>query len=407
MERLSADEARRAAVAAQGFGHPRPRAPVAADLERVIQRIGLVQIDSVNVLERSHYLPLFSRLGPYRRTDLDSLAYRGRRIFEQWGHMASFVQAAHYGLMRHRMEARKPSQEVLRIEKERPGYIAAVLDEVRQRGPLTVSDLEDGGERTGPWWGYSAGKVALEWHFLKGNLAVAERRNFARVYDLPERVFPHEVLQQPPLEEAEAHREMLRIAAQAHGVGTARDLADYFRINVLKARPRLEELADTGEIQRVEVEGWREPGYAARQVEIPHRIEARALLSPFDSVVWERDRIERIFGFRYRIEIYTPEPQRRYGYYVLPFLLGDRLAGRVDLKADRQRSVLMVRGSYAEPGERKSEVASAMSEEFDSMAAWLELERVSVGARGNLARDLRAVRRGRTRPYSRDVTNEA
>lgn len=382
MEAVSREEARRMALAAQGFG-TRPEGPVGVEgIQRVFEHVNLVQIDSVNVLERSHYLPFFSRLGPYDKRLLDRYCYEERHVFEQWGHMASFIPIGQYGLMRHRMERTRPWTG-------RKEYLHAILEEVRERGPLTVGQLEDSGKSRGNWWGWSDGKRALEWHFWHGNVAAAGRKNFARLYDLAERVFPPEVLGAPPIPKEEAQRQMLLVGARAHGIGTARDLADYFRLKMPEARPRLRELVDSGELEAVEVEGSDEVAYVLRGARLPAEVDARALLSPFDSLVWERDRTERLFDFRYRIEIYTPEPKRVYGYYVLPFLLGDQLVGRVDLKANRQSGALEARAAYLEPGVERKEAAAALAAELKLMAEWLGLERVEVGERGDLARDLK------------------
>jgi uncharacterized protein YcaQ len=352
--------------------------------------MGLIQIDSVNVAVRSHYMPLFSRIGPYAREKLDELAYRHRELFEYWGHVASFLPVRDYPLFRHRMESAHQWRHVERLRKKDPAYIEGVLDEVRERGPLTAGELEDPGTRTGPWWGRGKGKIALEALFGTGELTVRERRNFARVYDLTERVIPREVLSRPAPSREEAHRELLRLAARAHGVGTAKDLADYYRIPILEARARLGELAESGDVQRVRVEGWRDPAFVRPETRIPRAIEARALLTPFDPIVWERERTERLFGFRYRIEIYVPEPQREYGYYVMPFLLGDRLVARVDLKSDRKTETLVVQSAYVEDGSGRRKIAGELAEELDIMAGWLGLARVRVGRKGNLSRDLRA-----------------
>ncbi len=390
-ESLSLAQARRIALAAQGFSDPRPRArPDIRHLRRVMDRVGMVQLDSVNVLVRSHYMTIFSRLGPYPMPALDRFTNGCREVFEYWGHAASLIPVARYPLFRHRMAGYRGWQRVQRMMEEHPGYLEDVLDEVRRRGPLIVSDLEDPGGRTGPWWGYSRGKVALEAHFGRGAVTVSARRNFARVYDLAERVLPGAVLSAPALPTEEAHRQMLLLAAQSLGVGTAADLADYYRIRVPLARPRLAELVEAGELQEVAVEGWTQPAYLYPDTRLPRRVRARALLSPFDSLIWERDRTERLFGFRYRIEIYVPGPDREYGYYVLPFLLGQDLVGRVDLKADRAAGVLLVQAAYAEDGHDRDRVAGELAEALLEMAGWLGLGGVIVRPRGNLVSELSA-----------------
>ncbi len=387
---LSAYEARRIALAAQGFGRARPRVRVSLrHLRAVLEQIKLVQLDSVNVLVRSHYLPFFSRLGPYRPELLAQLAYRRRELFEYWGHVASLLPVDHYPLLRHRMDAAEPGRHRAGpLMEERPGYVEAILDEVRQRGPLGVDDLEDPGGRTGPWWGHGPGKVALEWHFRAGRLTTSDRRGFTRVYDLTERVLPREWLDAPVPGPDEARRQLLLRAAGAHGVGTARDLADYYRLTVPIARPLLAELVSSGRLQEVTVAGWSQPAYLHPEARLPRTVRGQALLSPFDSLVWERDRTLRLFGFDYRLEIYVPEPRRQYGYYVLPFLLDGQLVGRVDLKADRQRGTLAVRAAHVERDANPPQVASALATELALMSGWLGLERVEVSPQGNLAREL-------------------
>ena len=385
---LSLAQARRIALAAQGFADARPSGRVdVRHLRRVIDRIGMLQIDSVNVVVRAHYMPLFSRLGPYRMTLLDELAYKRRELFEYWGHAASFIPTARYSLFRHRMEERGRRTRVSDLEGREPGYIAAVLDEVRANGPLNVATLDDPGERTGPWWGYGKGKTALEWHFSRGNVAVCDRKNFARLYDLPERVFDAEVLDAPVPAPADAQRELLLLAARHHGIGTQQDLSHYYMVK--RAGPLLRDLVDAGELREVSVEGWRQPAFLHPQAKLPRRVDARALLTPFDPLIWTRERVQRLFGFHYRIEIYVPEPQRQFGYYVMPFLLGDELVGRVDLKADRQNGVLLVQSAHIEDGREPGRVAAELASELSTMASWLGLGGVRVRRRGNLASELR------------------
>jgi hypothetical protein len=382
---LSIPQARRIALAAQGFADRPPNGRVTAShLRRVLRRVGLIQIDSVNVLVRSHYLPVFSRLGPYQRSLLDDYAYGRRQLFEYWGHEASFIPIEHYPLFRHRMKDGGPRWRLVEKMRDEPEYMQSLLEEVRQKGPLAVSDLEDPQRRPGTWWSWGLGKAALEAHFADGTVTAAERRGFIRAYDISERVIPSEILDAEPPSEDDAQRELLLLSARAHGVGTARDLADYYRLPILKSRELLKELAETGPLQEVEVAGWKDTAYLHPEAKLPRRIEARALLSPFDSLIWERDRTERLFGFRYRLEIYVPQPKRVYGYYVLPFLLGSDLVGRVDLKADRKAKRLLVRGVYCEPDHDKDRVASELAPELRSMAEWLELDDVVVERRGDL-----------------------
>ncbi len=388
---LSTDEARRIALAAQGFSEARPTGRVdARHLRRVLKRINLLQLDSVNVVVRSHFMPFFSRLGPYPQELLYDLAFKRREMFEYWGHAACLIPVDHYPLLRHRMDEAVPRYRSSKLMAERPDYADAILEEVREHGPLSISDLEDGGERSGPWWGYSPGKVALEWHFRTGAITTHERRGFTRVYDVTERVLPPATLAADIPTPEEAQSELLLRAARAHGVGTAKDLANYYSLKVPTARPLLEALADEGRLQRVAVEGWRQSAYLHPDAKLPRKIEARTLLTPFDSLVWERDRVSRLFNFDYKIEIYVPEPQRRYGYYVLPFLLDGQLVARVDLKSERDTSTLAVRAAHIEPTADPREVASALATELRLMADWLGLDEVRADKRGNLASELRA-----------------
>ena len=304
---LSNREARRIALAAQGFADRPPAGRIdSRHFDRLFDRVKVVQLDSVNVAVRTHYMPAFSRLGPYPRERFDAYAYRRRRLFEAWGHVASLLPVEHYPLLRHRMEEAH-SRSVRSFGRERRAYVEWIRREVAERGPLAVSDLRDQGSGgSGPWWGRSDGKLALEWLFATGRLATSRRGNFTRVYDLSERVIPPEVLAAPAPAAHDAQRELLRLAARAHGIGDAGDLADYYRIRVPQARPLLRELVEEGELLEASVEGWSRPAYLHRDARVPRRIGASALLSPFDSLIWRRERTERLFGFRYRIEIYVP-----------------------------------------------------------------------------------------------------
>lgn len=397
LDRLTPGEARRIALAAQGFAERRPAAVALKHARRVFDRVGLIQIDSVNVLVRSHYLPIFSRLGHYEHDLLDRHAYRGLRrgLFEYWGHEASYMPLDLQPLMRWRMARAERGQGVYKgiaaFGREKRDYIRAVADEIRARGPLGASELSMAGETRGAWWGWSDGKIALEWLFWAGRVTTATRRNFERVYDLTERVLPRAIVETPTPAEADAQRELMRIAARAMGVATESDLRDYFRLGLLDARNRLAELVEAGELLPVAVKGWRQPAYLHREARLPGRVRAQALLSPFDSLVWERDRAERLFGFRYRLEIYTPAEKRQYGYYVLPFLLGDRLVARVDLKADRAACVLRVHAAHAEAGQKPAIIAEPLAEELRRMALWLGLDGVAMGDGGDLAGPLQAV----------------
>jgi uncharacterized protein YcaQ len=395
VERLPASVARRMALGAQGFAEPRPAGPIGTrQLRRMVERLAVVQIDSVNVLSRSHYLPAFSRLGAYPRAALDELTARRHAVFEYWAHEASFLPVRLHPHLRWRMAAAEEHAwgNMVRLQRERPGYVAEVLDRLRAEGPLRASDLaEPKPDRPGTMWNWHAGKVALEWLFFTGAVTATHRTTaFERVYDVTERVLPAEVLRTPTPEPADAIRELVRTAARALGVATERDLRDYFRLQPAATRTAIAELAEAGELQAVDVAGWGAPAWLDPGARRPRWIRARALLSPFDSLVWERPRVERIFSFRYRLEIYTPAPKRVHGYYVLPFLLGDRLVARVDLKADRQAGVLRVQAAHAEPAADRPEVAGSLAEELRLMADWLELDSVAVVGRGDLAADLAA-----------------
>ena len=396
-------DVKRIAIRAQGLSGKRSETPATLDdVSRSIRAMGLLQIDSVNVCVRSHYMPLFSRLGNYDQGLLDQLAYKEKSIFETWAHAACFVPVEDHRLFRQRMGTEdlqqriarmvkeKPGHRISKLVTERPGFLEDVLDQVRNRGELTASDLEGAGKRSGPWWGYTSGKIAMEWHFAVGTVSIADRRNFARYYDLTERVIPAEYLNGSTPSIEESHREMMRLAVQAHGVGTAEDFADYYHLKNAQAKARLGELAESGEIQMVNVEGWDEPAYAPLNIESTEPANARALLTPFDPLVWNRDRIERIFDFFYRIEIYVTEPKRQYGYYVYPFVLDDDLVARVDLKAERDKSVLRVKGAFAEEGQDQENVAANLADELRLMASWLGLKRVVAGRKGNLIPELRS-----------------
>ena len=388
-ERLSLAQARRIALAAQGFTDPRPPGRVdRRHLRRVLDRIGLIQIDSVNVLVRSQELPLFARLGPHPRTLIDD-ATRDGELFEYWVHEASHVPTAHHHLHRWRMRRPHHWSAMRRIMADRAHFLDDVVRLVEERGPLTAGDLAQRDGPKGAWWDWDDGKIALEALFYEGRLTATRRPgDFARLYDLAERVIPADVLARPAVEEHAAKKELLVFAAKHHGVGTAADLADYHRLR--HTRTLFAELVEEGRLLPVAVDGWRQPAYLHPEAALPRRVAARALLSPFDPVVWNRDRTERLFDFHYRIEIYTPKHKRRYGYYVLPFLLGDRLVARVDLKADRTTGRLLVQSAWAEPGVPEPEVAAELAEELSSMAAWLDLDRgVELAGGGDLTPALR------------------
>jgi uncharacterized protein YcaQ len=396
---LSLREARRIALAAQGFALARPARPGTAQILATVRRLGLLQFDSVGVLVPAHYQPLFSRLGPYDRALLDDLTYRRRRLTEQWAHEASIIPVEIWPLLRHRMEAHRLRPWGFERELARhPDYAVEVLAAVRERGPLAAAELEHppGSERrlAIDWYG-TFPRATLEAYFGRGELAVAGRqRNLARQYDLAERVIPAAALARRVTPE-EARRSLLERAARAHGVGTLRDLADYFRMRTDEARPRLEELREAGRLRLVQVEGWREPAWLHADAVLPRRLGASALLSPFDPVVWFRPRALRLFGLDHRLEIYTPAAKRRWGYYVLPFLLGDRLVARLDLRADRATGRLLVLSAHLETGGAPGEVVGPLAGELRAMAGWLGLGEVRVGRRGGLAAALAAEVRSR------------
>ena len=392
---LSAAAARRIALAAQGFGVPRPAGAVTArHIRKVVDTMALLQLDSVNVLSRSHYLPVFARLGLYPREILDRLtAHTAGRIqreyVEYWAHEASLIPLATHPLLRWRM-ARAHEEawgSMQRIAREHPGLLDEVRRTVAERGPIRSSELavERAPRKPGQMWNWHPGKVALEYLFWAGEVGAARRVNFERHYDLIERVLPAHISHQPTPAREDAQRELVRIAARAYGVATEPDLGDYFRLPRADSKLRVAELVEAGELLPVSVAGWDAPAYlwpAARQ---PRRIAARALLSPFDPLVWYRDRAHRLFDFSYRIEIYTPQAQRVYGYYVLPFLLGDTLVGRVDLKADRQAGMLRVQSAWAEAGVEHGEVAEELAAALAELAEWLGLGGVCVTGPGDLA----------------------
>jgi uncharacterized protein YcaQ len=391
MPDLSPLDARRITLHSMGFTEPRPRGKVdIRHVRKVLRRLRAIQIDSVNVLVRAHYMPLFSRLGPYRMELLDELVYHRKEAFEYWGHAASYLPVDFLPLFRFRMEAERTWHVIREIQKKHPDYIDGIVAEVGRRGPVTVSDLEEPGDRTGPWWGYGPGKTALEFLFAKGVLGVQERRNFARAYDVFENTVPAEHHSRPGVDKAEAEQRLTMEAVAALGIGTYVDIADYFRLRPQDGQAAIDALVASGDLEQVSVAGWRHPAYVVAGTKVPRqRSAAAALLTPFDNLIWHRDRTERLFDFHYRIEIYVPEPKRVFGYYVLPFLLGEELAGRVDLKADRQAGKLLVKGAWAEDGADRDEVAAGLGVELSLLASWLGLGDVAVGRKGNLATDLR------------------
>ncbi|HEY3503650.1 MAG TPA: crosslink repair DNA glycosylase YcaQ family protein [Actinocatenispora sp.] len=396
---LSAASARRVALGAQGFADAAPAGrPDIRHLRRVLRRVGLIQMDSVNVLARAHYLPMYSRLGPYPTALLDRAAQLApRELFEYWGHEASLVPVDLQPALRWRMaEAERHAWGGMRrLAAERPGFVRWVRDEVAERGPVTAREIQDDAPRaTGNWgWNWSDVKTALEWLFWCGEVTAAARLpSFERQYDLTERVLPAHVVQAPTPEPAEAYRRLVRVAAGALGVATESDLRDYFRLPATASRGAVAELVEAGELVPVRVAGWRQPAYLDPAAKRPRSISARALISPFDPLVWERSRAERLFGFTYRIEIYVPAPRRVHGYYVLPFLLDDALVARVDLKADRAAGVLRVPAAWIEPDPRggPARVAAHLAAELRRLADWLGLAEIATPERGDLAAALTA-----------------
>lgn len=387
---ISLATARRIALAAQGFADPRPTGRVdRRHFRRVLDRMGVIQIDSVNVLVRSQELPLFARLGPHPRSMIGDATKAGE-LFEYWVHEASHVDMRQYHLHRWQMAGDHKWARYWTLAKRRPGYIEEVYERIADGGPVASGDLSERVGKKGTWWDWDDAKVALEHLFWNGQITATRRASdFARIYDLTERIIPAEVLARPVPTEVEARKQLLELAARHHGIGTFPDLTDYHRQKNQPCKALVAELVEEGVLRKVQVEGWTQPAYMHRDARIVRRIDACALLSPFDPIVWNRDRTHRLFGFHYRIEIYTPPPKRIYGYYVLPILWGDCLVGRLDMKADRQAGALLVQGSFAEPGVPAAPLVDDLAPELHAMARWLGLDRVDVQPRGDLASTLR------------------
>lgn len=384
-------QARRIALAAQGFLDPPHAAPTMRTLERTVARTGVLQIDSVNVLARAHLMPLFSRMGAYDVRLLHrATSTTPRRLVEYWAHCAAYMPVDLWPHMQHRMARYRAKGS--RVAREQPQLLQQVLQRIRADGAATPRQLDDGRERSKENWGWnwSATQEALDYLWIVGELAVAERNaQFERIFDLPERVIPPTILDQPTPSDAHAHRELIRRAARSLGVATELTLQDYYRMHHTQTKPAVAALVESGELRQVRVEGWKQPAYLDAQARIPRRVHAQALLSPFDPVVWYRPRSEALFDFHYRIEIYTPAAKRVHGYYVLPFLLGDRIAARVDLKADRRAGRLLVHAAYAEPS-APAHTAEALAHELHRLARWLGLEEIIVAPRGDLAPSLQS-----------------
>ncbi|MBA2956361.1 winged helix-turn-helix domain-containing protein [Nocardioides sp. MAH-18] len=392
MESMSVAQARRVALAAQGFLDKPHAAPTMRTLQRTVERTGVLQVDSVNVLQRAHYMPLYSRMGPY---DPDLLRRaseeRPRRLVEYWAHVQALMPVDLWPVMQHRMAEFRAQRGKWGFVVGDDGLEQSLLAEIADRGASTARDLDDGLPREkGNWgWNWSETRKMLDYLYTAGVVAIAGRNSqFEIRYDLPERVIPADVLAQPTPAIDEANRELVRRAARSHGVATVQDLRDYYRMGAAEAATAVAELVEEGELVPVDVRGWRRAAYLHRDARLPRRVHARALLSPFDPVVWERARTEALFDFHYRIEIYVPAAKRVHGYYVLPFLLGDRIVARVDLKADRKQGRLVVKGAYAEP-DAPAETAEELSAELRRLRDWLQLDTVTVEPRGDLAPLLR------------------
>jgi uncharacterized protein YcaQ len=376
VESLSLAQARRVALAAQGFADPVHATPTMRTLARTVERTGVLQVDSVNVLQRAHFMPLYSRMGAYD-VGLLGRASAGRpqrRLVEYWAHVQALMPVDLWPVMRHRMEYYRERQYKWWRDVPRDLH-DGLLAEIRSRGALTARDLDTGAPRTKENWGWnwSQARVALDFLYMTGELAVAGRNSqFEVVYDLPERVLPDDVLNAPTPTREEAHVELVRRAARSHGVATVKDLADYYRMPVVDTQQAVHVLVEAGELVPAKVQGWRRPAYLHRDARLPRWVRGRALLSPFDPVVWHRERTEALFDFFYRIEIYTPAHKRVHGYYVLPFLLRDRIVGRVDLKADRKAGRLLVLSVHFEPG-APEDAGEELGLELERLAGWLGL----------------------------------
>jgi uncharacterized protein YcaQ len=407
---LSLPEARRLAIASQGFA-TRPAKPSLTHLRALAGRLYAFQIDSVNVLTRAHYVPAFARLGPYQMKELDTLAYQNRELFEYWGHAACLLPISLYPIVRYRMDKHREHTHTY-MRGERGAYMAKVYEEVAERGPVTAAELSNPGKRSSKWWGWGTGKAMLEYLYDSGLVAIAGRRGFERLYDLAERVIPRAALEAPAPPREEAMKQLICLAVKACGLGTFGDLTEYFHIDGWRDRlppgPYWErskgpsgrraksiakrlvlELVEEGRLLPASVSGWKEPVYLDPKARVPRPIDACGLVTAFDSLVWDRSRIKRLFGMEFTIEMYTPPPKRTYGYYVCPFLLGDTLVARCDLKADRERGVLMVRSAFLEPGQTARHVVPDLAGELRHMQTWLSLDRVEVDERGDLAKALR------------------
>jgi uncharacterized protein len=401
---LSIADARRIALHAQGFtGQSRDTKVTWTKMQAMVEKLHLLQIDSVNVLVRSHYLPLYARLGHYDVAALDARCFTQskRHFFECWAHEASFVPMDLHPLMRWRMDRARAGNGTYKSMNayglENKAFLKSTLDHIRNNGPIRSSEVPGGGKSQGGWWGWSKGKMTLETLFDQGLVTAATRQGFERVYDLPERVIPTEVLDKPTPSERECFRVMIEKSAEALGIATEFDLRDYFRLPVTEARQATLDTIESGILVPVSVEGWSKQAYMHRDAKIPRKAGATALLSPFDPIVWDRDRAERLFNFHYRIELYTPAPKRKFGYYVLPFMVGERLGGRLCLKSERETGTLLVNRAHVEPGEIPDEAAPLIALELRQFATWLGLKKIKIGRVGNFAKALSAASRDNAR----------
>ncbi len=393
-ETISISQARRIALGAQGFAEARPRGRIdRRHLRKVMGRLQLLQLDSVPVVIRTQYMPLFSRLGAYRADLLNEIAYDADEWFEAWSHEASLLPVEMEPWLRWSKQRARSGQtwkHLHALARKEPAYIAAVLGEVKARGPLSAGELSDSRPRSGSWWGSrSGGAVALDWLYRIGELGIRRSKSFVKRFDLLERIVPEAIRERSTPSLNASLDELLLRSARAHGIGTADCLVDYFRLPVRPAKQRLESLVEDGQLVACAVDGWSESVYRHPDSKLPRSINRAALLSPFDPLVWNRKRIAGLFGFDYRIEIYTPAEKRKFGYYVLPFLMGDRLVGRFDLKNDRERGTLRVLAAHVESDADASLVASAAAIELGGLMRLVGARRISVGRRGNLAKALR------------------
>ena len=382
LDTLSIADARALALAAQGFDTPRPaNKATQRHVNSLISRLGVIQIDSVNVLVRSQELPLFSRLGTHDRNAIPK-ATESQKIFEYWGHEAAHLPVEIHPLFRWKMEAARLGKArhwgLTSFYDDNKAFVKRMLKHVETNGPTTSRELGTRTEKKGTWWDWGESKTALEYLFLTGQLMSRGRgTDFARIYDTPERVLPQRIIDAPTASEHDARKQLLTRSAIAQGVATAGDLADYYRQKPAAVKPLITELLEEGELREVAVDGWTERAFVHRSAKLPKQLHATALLSPFDSLVWCRPRNERLFDFHYRIEIYTPKEKRKFGYYVLPFMMNGEMVGRVDLKADRANSKLLVHSVHTEKGVKRATINDALDNELRVMASWLGLDKVA------------------------------